>query len=538
MSWSINDAEGRVVAATGEAFEAYHLTPERADILLAAIDAHGGKASTAQLAQALGRNIPDASRLLQELAERGAVRAVLEKNRPQWERLTLNLNAGLVREQHKAPILAYLVGRRELPGRIASALGLNREEVNETCKALMVEGQLVGTPIGAAMVYALDLRGSTRVDLEAAAQVPLSPAARFQAELAALPPEKPLRLRPSAGAAVGTNRPRKLTGLIPLEQAARAAGLGPRQVRGLVNRRRVGHQGQGDGVLVDIEDLKAIKPRLRKKGGTPKARRQARRVISAILPDEPESLRAIDAARRLGVKPCAFYKWLEQHDEARALCNKGKKYLMVPPRVLVLYAQASLPAGATFATEVPADWLDIWQTVESLGWSYSKIYRMLADGRLTAVQCGGKLRFDPVSVRALKTELDAEETVPEGWISLRALAMELGGLDISSVTSWFQRRNVELRRYRDAQRQTALYVQETVADTYRTYRASTPGGIKLTPEIQAAIRAELPPIEPGKRRPAGAVSEVATRYGVSSAAVRILLRTSTNDETFNREAAD
>lgn len=484
MRFIINPLSENVVAATGEAFTAFNLTPERADALLQAIDAAGGKATTGVLAQVLGCNIPDAARLLGELSDRGSVRALMDKARPVWERRSLDLNSGLVREEHVPRILAFLVGRRELPGAIASALGLPRDEVGETCKFLMVGGQLVGTHIGAATVYALDIRGTTRIDMEAASRVASSPQARFQAELAALPPVK---LPPRPVIVQGPER------AAPVKKARGAARPVVQKVRTPVKLERV----------------------LVKSKASPAAQ---------VLPEG--AVQAIEAARSLGIKPGAFYKWIENHEEARVLCVKGRRHLMVPPLVLELYIKSTVPNGATFAAEIPEGWPDIWQTVEAMGWSYHKVYAMLDVGRLRAVQAGSKLRFDPQSIQTLKAELDAEEAVPEGWTNLRLLAAELE-LHISSVVAWMRRRRYETPKYRDAARQLVVFAPDAAATAYRAARAVLPGGIKLTPEMREAIRRELPPVPPGQRRAAKAVQAVADRYGVTVSRVQQILTSET-----------
>ncbi|MFD2610120.1 hypothetical protein ACFSR9_11825 [Deinococcus taklimakanensis] len=512
-----------ILNAAGEEVVGFHLTPEREDVILACIDRQkGGEATTAQVAEALGRNIPDASRLLTELADRGKLLRDVSHNRPVWSRRTVKLDESLVHEAHVSRIREFLTGRREMPGAIARGTGLPQAEVAATCTWMMLHGQLVGTPVGAAMVYALDIRGTTRVDAQVAERIPQSPDAKFRAQLAALPPERPIRLtRPAA--APKAPKPPKPT-LLPIEQAAKKARLGPRQVRGLVNRDRVKHEGVGAQARVDVADLKVMKQRLRKKTPSRTVKREAKRLVTEAQPIPEGYLNVTDAARSLGVKPCALHKWLELHDDARTLCIKERKHLLVPQAVMTRYVQAILPAGATIAAEVPGDWLDIWAAVKALGWSHSKIYKALAAGQLVGLYCGGRLHFDPVSVGALKAELDAESAIPEGYVHLRAFCEELGGLDRSSVITWLQRHGHETVKRRDEQRQLALYLSPEAADAYRAHRSKTPGGVKLTPEVQAAILALLPPVPPGVRRARGVVEQVAKRFEVSSASIRILLR--------------
>ncbi len=77
-------------------------------------------------------------------------------------------------------ITTLLLGRRELASRIAQELGLPRAEVEETCRAMMLAGQLVGTPVQATYVYGLAVRAEPRVDWDVVARVEASPDAVFQ----------------------------------------------------------------------------------------------------------------------------------------------------------------------------------------------------------------------------------------------------------------------------------------------------------------------------------------------------------------------
>lgn len=191
-----NGTGARILTATGEEFVPYTLTPEREDTILQAISKHHGAATTGQVAAALGRNIPDASRLLQEMAERGKVVGTPGAlGRVEWRVRDLNIDESLVRQAHVPRIREYLLGRRELPGAIATALRLPRNEVEATCTWMMVHGQLVGTPIGASIIYGLEARVTARVDTKVASSIPMSPEARFREQLAKLGPEKPIRLR-------------------------------------------------------------------------------------------------------------------------------------------------------------------------------------------------------------------------------------------------------------------------------------------------------------------------------------------------------
>ena len=185
-----------VVAATDLPFtDDRFLTPEREAVVLTCLSRHPNGTSTGQVAAALEFNIVDASRLLQEMADRGLVRRDQSGQRVLWEPVVIEVAQQLVVEDHKPRIRDYLIGRRDMAGAIAQALGLPRDEVTETCKAMMLAGDLVGTPIGSAYVYALDIRGSQRIDERRATEIPMSPGARFQAELAKLAPEKPVALR-------------------------------------------------------------------------------------------------------------------------------------------------------------------------------------------------------------------------------------------------------------------------------------------------------------------------------------------------------
>lgn len=888
-----------VIAATGLPYtDDRFLTPEREAVVLTCLSRHPNGTSTGQVAAALEFNIVNASRLLQEMADRGLVRRDQSGQRVLWEPVVIEVAPQLVVENHKPRIREYLIGRRDMAGAIAQALGLPRDEVTETCKAMMLAGDLVGTPIGATYVYALDIRGTQRIDERRATEIPMSPGARFQAELAKLAPEKPIALRrqvreaghethrarearlaqarqeerlrldaelalsgerwlsdvaKEAGVtpktvrgwlrghpelvagcrelqgrivmsaevaskylAVRLNRspevkearvaqartarqesrqrrserraetaavrpprarlarvltpeeqeraqeraarqaqkeirrqefvaaqearaaarqdranamaegrrvkdearaaereaqkvaqaaerqaqeaqlllqleaqgelltvdaakelgvttvtllnwlhrhpaeyaqcrkvdpkrlavpravlgayraalaaPKPLTpkqqaraqekaekaarrqevlarreeiasakrvraealaaeraskkaaheacleelsargerlapevaaqfgvklrtllawigrrprmqgqcrqvdgqwalpaavvqtydawtrGFWPIEEAAPHAGLETGVVRGLVNRDRVPHEGTGQDALVDVTALKAYKDRQQQVERSPEQQAEARAMARQVVPDGYQTVS--NAARGLGIEPAALHKWLGHHSEARELCSKEEKYLLVPPQVISMYLQAIQIKGAELVTTRPENSLLIWDAVALVGWSYTKLYKMLAEGQLKAAQVGGRVYFDLASLLALKEKLDAETVVPAGWITLRGLAEALG-LDRSSVKSWFDRNGFELRKLRDPQRQLVVYISPEAAAAYRAHREACPGGVKVTPQVEAELRALVAFMR--RRQQPAVIPQVAERYGVSTTTVKNLL---------------
>lgn len=516
---------GAVVAATGEPVVMQSLTPEQEDVLLAHIDRHG-PTPAATFETLLGISKSHMQRFLHELADRGHIRSELDRNRLVWSRVKVEFDEKLVREAHQERIREVLSGRRDTASGIAKALNLPLDEVAATCVWMMLHGALSATSVGSIRIYTVGPRVVTHTDTARAASIPMSPEAKFQAQLDALPPERAIHLRAERPVKPAPKpkvpKAPKVKPMRPLVEAARAAGMQPGQVRGLVNRDRIKHQGVGKQALVDVADLKAYKPRMRKKKDMPERQRRARPEVERVYADLDGYKRVTDAAHELGVQPSALFKWLEHNDKARALCVKQAKYLMVPPAALALYIAATLVPGATYGTVVPEGGLTIWEAVKQLGWSYGKVYRMLADGQLTGMQVGGVVYFDPVPLAALRAQLEAESAVPEGWISLKSLCDELK-LHASSVVSWMRRRKVEIRKYRDHQRQVAIYLPVDAADAYRLSRTLVPGGVKITPEVAQAILAEIPPVAPGRRRPPGMVPPVAARYGLSIASVQKLL---------------
>lgn len=557
----------RIITATGEEFVPYTLTPEREDTIFRAIDAHKGAASTGQVAAALKRNVPDASRLLQEMADRGKVMGIPGVGgRVEWQRRDLKIDERLVRQAHIPRIREFLTGRREMPGAIATALRLPRDEVEATCTWMMVHGQLVGTPIGAAMVYALEARVTARVDVRVATNIPMSPQARFQQQLASLGPERPIRLRqapapkpakvkaapqpkvvkekaPPKPREPKVRAPRKAKGVsvsdtprpLPAPRARMkktppAQAAAPAVSRAALRQEKLevarAHREERRRVREEAAALRDAQRRLREE--TIAARKQAvldRQAKVAALSTPVGDERTLDAwATEIGVKKVALYKWLNNHPEQLMQCRKPVKALLIPARVVEAYKASSTPKGVTWSNVIPPDSLTMRQACTLLGWSYSKVYRGLEDGQLTAVQAGSMLRFDRATLTAFKAGLDEEVNVPDGWVLVRSLEDDLD-LNISSITAWLRRHKHPMRRYRDPARQVALYVEQAGADAYRAYRESTPGGVKITPEIAAQIRAALPPIQPGrKRRPTGDVPAVAKQFGVSVSAVNRLLR--------------
>lgn len=157
-----------------------HLTPTREAAVLSALEEQGGRAKPGRLAAALQTNIPALTAWLEELAERGLVRRVQTGLHVEWERVNWVLDKNLVCEAYMPRITALLLGRRELASRIAQELSWPRAEVEETCRAMMLAGQLVGTPVQATYVYSLGVRAQAWVDWDVVARVETSPRAVFQ----------------------------------------------------------------------------------------------------------------------------------------------------------------------------------------------------------------------------------------------------------------------------------------------------------------------------------------------------------------------
>lgn len=164
--------------------QAHHLTRVRERLVLAALDDQGGRAKPGRLAAVLQTNIPVITAWLEELAERGLVRRVQTRLHVEWERVNWVVDHNLVRQAYIPRILALLVGRRELASWIAQELGLPRAAVEETCRAMLRAGQLVGTPVQATYVYGLAGSGESRVDWGVVARVQANPDAVFQRGLA------------------------------------------------------------------------------------------------------------------------------------------------------------------------------------------------------------------------------------------------------------------------------------------------------------------------------------------------------------------
>lgn len=164
--------------------QAQHLTRVRERLVLAALDDQGGRAKPGRLAAVLQTNIPVITAWLEELAERGVVRRVQTRLHVEWERVDWVVDDNLVCQASMPRITALLVGRRELASRIAQELGLPRAAVEETCRSMMLSGQLVGTPVQATYMYGLAARGEARVDWEVVARLETSPGAVFQRGLA------------------------------------------------------------------------------------------------------------------------------------------------------------------------------------------------------------------------------------------------------------------------------------------------------------------------------------------------------------------
>lgn len=533
-----NGTAARILTATGEEFVPYTLTPEREDTILQAISKHHGAATTGQVAAALGRNIPDASRLLQEMAERGKVVGTPGAlGRVEWRVRDLNIDEALVRQAHVPRIRAYLLGRRELPGAIATALRLPRNEVEATCKWMMVHGQLVGTPIGASIIYGLEARVTARVDVKVATNIPMSPEAKFREQLAKLGPEKPIRLRQVAKPAKPpVKRPLKDPVTVkatpkPKVATARATGkvketpvpvVRPPSKRQLeaaaAQQRRDERQRQRD----EAAALKAAQKRVRQE--TMEARRQAvqarqaqeaqqreqARQAKAEQQQQAEAERAQRALKRqqaaeqrrareeeraaraaqtapvgdektlpawaaeIGVLPDSLRKWINKRPDEAAQCRFTPAGLLVPARVVTAYQQAITPAGATWSNTVPEGSLTIFEARDLLGWGHNKIYRALTDGEISAVQAHGRLRFNRAELEALKAPLDEELKVPDGWVAVLDLARELD-VHPASLHNWLEVRGIQVVKYRNASRQLAWHLPGDAAEAYRAHRRTSPG---------------------------------------------------------------
>lgn len=563
---------------------------EQEAVVMAVLAKHKGGCATSVLAAALGRGQPETRHYLGQLADQGKLENIGHAaTRALWVRLDTSVDQGLVVETHKPKIRAFLLGRREMAGKIAAELRLPKEEVVETCKAMMLAGELIGTRVGMAFIYALDQRHQERyIAPEKLVALPISEGQRFQRELEVLrarspeptyqksnyrpkhPPApadwvalrdlgKELRWKPDIIKSALTERgipvetmyrvgvrgtllftsPEGAQAMrelrttqaaapsanhLSLEKTAKKVKLPARQVRGLVNRGRIKHEGKGKDAIIDVRDLEAYKPRLQRV--TAAHKKHAKKAMKNVLGSElTGDLNVSQAARFIGANPMALHKWLELHEEARKLCYRKGKYLMVPPKVLEMYGAASLPVGATFATTVPDDWLTIWQAVDFVGWSYTKLYKMLAAGQIEGVLCSGTVRFNPETLRQLKATLDDQSAVPEGWIAVQELCKELEVLDKTSAVSWMARNNFEVRKYRDHQRQLASFISPEGAEAYRAFRSRTPGGLKITPQIEAELRAlaECAPRR-GKRFAFGAMLPVAEHYGITTSSINIVLR--------------
>lgn len=132
-------------------------TPEQERAVLACIDHAGGQATPAALATHLGVTIPGVRPLLDHLQGRGLIRFVRQGLRSLYERTNLTPNPELVRDEYRAPIRTYLQGRTCMPLTMARTLKLPEDEVRETCKAMVQDGELIATPVGATFVYRLSV---------------------------------------------------------------------------------------------------------------------------------------------------------------------------------------------------------------------------------------------------------------------------------------------------------------------------------------------------------------------------------------------
>ena len=181
-----------ITLRSGETLVGREWNAEHEQIVMDLLTRHPKGCATPLLASALGRGLPETRHFMTQLLERGKVENVGNAGRAQWVRLDTSVNERLVVEAHKANIRAYLLGRRELPGRIATELRLPKDEVVETCKAMMLTGDLSGTRVGMTFIYALGQRHEERrVSPETLANLPMSEEARFRQELEALNTRSP-----------------------------------------------------------------------------------------------------------------------------------------------------------------------------------------------------------------------------------------------------------------------------------------------------------------------------------------------------------
>lgn len=181
-----------ITLRSGETLVGREWNTEHEQIVIDLLTKHPNGCATPLLATALGRGLPETRHFMTQLLERGKVENVGNATRAQWVRLDTSVNERLVVEAHKAKIRAYLLGRRELPGHIATELRLPKDEIVETCKAMMLSGDLIGTRVGMTFIYALNQRHQERrVSPETLTKLPMSEETRFRQELAALSDRSP-----------------------------------------------------------------------------------------------------------------------------------------------------------------------------------------------------------------------------------------------------------------------------------------------------------------------------------------------------------
>ena len=181
-----------ITLPSGETLVGREWNAEHEQTVMDLLTRHPKGCTTPLLATALGRGLPETRHFMTQLLERGKVENVGNASRAQWVRLDTSVNERLVVEAHKAKIRAYLLGRRELPGHIATELRLPKDEVVETCKAMMLSGDLSGTRVGMTFIYALgQLHQERRVSPETLTNLPISEEARFRQELEALSARSP-----------------------------------------------------------------------------------------------------------------------------------------------------------------------------------------------------------------------------------------------------------------------------------------------------------------------------------------------------------
>lgn len=182
-----------IVVATGDVLEIQHITPEQEDILFTYLDRHGEATST-KVEELLGVTQSYVMRYLHDLADRGKVQSEKKFNRLVWSRVKVDLVEEDVRQEYVEQIREALAGRRDMASAIARTLNLPVKEVAATCTWMMLHGILSATTIGSTRIYAVGPRLVPQTDTARAASIPMSPEARLREQIAALGPERPVRM--------------------------------------------------------------------------------------------------------------------------------------------------------------------------------------------------------------------------------------------------------------------------------------------------------------------------------------------------------